>query len=174
MKAVILNGSPRKGNTLDAIEAFAKGASVNNEVEIINCHGLNVAPCKGCGACGMKNGCVDTDDTNEIIGKIVAADFILFASPVYWWGITAQLKTVIDKCYSQGMKLKNKKIGVVIVGGAAENSPQYKLIEQQFDMMQAYLSWDKKFYKGYSANARGELAANEAVIAEMEALGKAL
>ena len=92
MKIVIINGSARKGNTLTAINAFIKGASKKNEIEIIEPDKLNIAPCKGCGVCQCSKGCVDKDDTNPTIDKIAAADMILFATPVYWWGMSAQLK----------------------------------------------------------------------------------
>lgn len=87
MKIVIINGSARRGNTLTAIDAFIKGASEKNEIEIIQPDRLHIAPCKGCGACQCYKGCIDQDDTNPTIDKITAADVILFATPVYWWGI---------------------------------------------------------------------------------------
>ena len=61
MKVIIINGSARKGNTLTAIEAFVKGASEKNEIEIIEPDKLNIAPCKGCGACQCSKGCVDKE-----------------------------------------------------------------------------------------------------------------
>ena len=118
MKIIVINGSARKGNTLTAIEAFVKGASEKNEIEIIEPDKLNIAPCKGCGACQCSKGCVDKDDTNPTIDKIAAADMILFATPVYWWGMSAQLKLIIDKCYCRGLQLKNKKVGTIVVGGS--------------------------------------------------------
>ena len=140
MKVIIINGSARKGNTLTAIEAFVKGASEKNEIEIIEPDKLNIAPCKGCGACQCSKGCVDKDDTNPTIDKIAAADMILFATPVYWWGMSAQLKLIIDKCYCRGMQLKNKKVGTIVVGGSPVDSIQYELIDKQFDCMAKYLS----------------------------------
>ena len=116
MKIVIINGSARKGNTLTAINAFIKGASEKNEIEIIEPDKLNIAPCKGCGVCQCSKGCVDKDDTNPTIDKIAAADMILFATPVYWWGMSAQLKLIIDKCYCSGLQLKNKKDGTKTPG----------------------------------------------------------
>ena len=74
MKVIIINGSARKGNTLTAIEAFVKGASEKNEIEIIEPDKLNIAPCKGCGACQCHKGCVDQDDTNPTIDKLVEAE----------------------------------------------------------------------------------------------------
>ena len=50
MKIVIINGSARRGNTLTAIDAFIKGASEKNEIEIIQPDRLHIAPCKGCGS----------------------------------------------------------------------------------------------------------------------------
>ena len=70
MNIVIVNGSARKGNTLTAIEAFTKGASGKNKIEIIEPDKLNIAYCKGCGACQCYKGCVDKDDTNPTIEKI--------------------------------------------------------------------------------------------------------
>ena len=118
MKIAVINGSARKGNTQTAIEAFAKGASDRHEVEVIAADKLQIAPCKGCGACECYKGCIDKDDTNPIIDKLADADMILFATPVYWWGITAQTKLVIDKCYCRGMQLKEKKVGLIVVGGS--------------------------------------------------------
>ena len=174
MKIVIINGSARKGNTLTAINAFIKGASEKNEIEIIEPDKLNIAPCKGCGVCQCSKRCVDKDDTNPTIDKIAAADMILFATPVYWWGMSAQLKLVIDKCYCRGLQLKNKKVGTIVVGGSPVDSIQYELIDKQFDCMAKYLSWDMLFNKSYYATARDELEKNKNSMNELEGIGKNL
>ena len=172
MKIVIINGSARKGNTLTAINAFIKGASEKNEIEIIEPDKLNIEPCKGCGVCQCSKGCVDKDDTNPTIDKIAAADMILFATPVYWWGMSAQLKLIIDKCYCRGLQLKNKKVGTIVVGGSPVDSIQYELIDKQFDCMAKYLSWDMLFNKSYYATARDELEKNKDSMNELEWIGK--
>lgn len=172
MKIVIINGSARKGNTLTAIESFAKGASEKNEIEMIAPDQLKIASCKGCGACQCYKGCVDQDDTNPTIDSIAAADMIVFATPVYWWGISAQLKLIIDKCYCRGMQLKGKKVGVIVVGGSPVENIQYELIRKQFQCMADYLSWDLLFHKSYYATGKTELSKNEAAVAELVQLGK--
>ena len=172
MKIVIINGSARKGNTLTAINAFIKGAAEKNEIEVIAPDKLHISPCKGCGACKCHKGCVDQDDTNSTINKLMEADMILFATPVYWWGMTAQLKQVIDKCYCRGLQLKEKKIGLIVVGGSPLDNIQYELICKQFDCMASYLSWDMLFQKCYYANARDELAKDVDAIQKLENLGK--
>ncbi len=174
MRVVIINGSARKGNTFTAIESFISGIQKGNEVEIINPEKLDIASCKGCGACQCSKGCVDQDDTNKTIDKIVSADVIVFATPVYWWGMSAQLKLIIDKCYCKGLLLKNKRVGVIVVGAAPVNSIQYELIYKQFDCMAKYLSWDMLFQKSYSANAKDDLSKNTSVLNELKELGKVL
>ena len=174
MKIVIINGSARKGNTFTAISAFMKGASDKHEIEIIEPDKLQVAPCKGCNACQCKNGCIDTDDTNPTIDKIVKADMILFATPVYWWGMSAQLKLIIDKCYCRGLQLRNKKVGLIIVGGSPVDNIQYELICKQFDCMADYLSWNMLFQKSYYAAAKDDLGKNTTALDELETLGKNL
>lgn len=174
MKIVIINGSARKGNTLTAINAFIKGASVSetNEIQVIQPEKLHIAPCKGCGACQCYKGCVDKDDTNATIDMIAAADMILFATPVYWWGMSAQLKLIIDKCYCRGMQLKGKKIGVIVVGGSPLDNVQYQLIQSQFACMAQYLSWDVLFHESYYATAKDELAKNTEAMQKLEKLGQ--
>ena len=171
MKIVIINGSARKGNTLTAIEAFKKGVASGIDIEIIQPEQLHIAPCKGCGACECYKGCVDKDDTNDTIDQIASADMIVFATPVYWWGISAQLKLIIDKCYCRGMQLKEKKIGLIVVGGSPVDNIQYELIRKQFDCMADYLSWDMIFQKSYYATARDELAKNTEALEELENIG---
>ena len=99
---------------------------------------------------------------------------ILFATPVYWWGMSAQLKLIIDKCYCRGLQLKNKKVGTIVVGGSPVDSIQYELIDKQFDCMAKYLSWDMIFQKSYYATVSDELAKNKDSIKELENIGKNL
>ena len=78
MKILVLNGSPRKGNTLTAIDAFVEGVSNKHELEVVDTYKLNVSPCMGCGACQCYKGCVAKDDSNMIVDKIVEADVVVF------------------------------------------------------------------------------------------------
>lgn len=171
MKIVVLNGSARKGNTDTAIQAFVQGAKEHNEVEIIKADELNIHPCKGCGACQCYKGCVDQDDTNPTVDKIADADMILFATPVYWWGMTGQLKLLIDKCYCRGAKLKGKNIGVIICGGSPTDNIQYELIQTQFECMAHYLDWKMIFCNSYFATAKDDLKKDEEDLEELTRLG---
>ena len=72
------------------------------------------------------------------------------------------------------MQIKNKKVGLIVTGAAPVEDKQYELIENQFACITEYLGWDMLFQKRYSASERDELAKNEAVMAELEELGKEL
>lgn len=105
MNVILLQGSARKkGNTAKVLnwvedELIALG----HGVESIYLNSRNLKGCLGCAKCKEhpdRVGCVQTDDIPEILGKIVNAQAVVFASPLYFWGVTAQLKAVIDRTYS--------------------------------------------------------------------------
>lgn len=159
MKKLILNGSPRQGNTVAAIKAFTEALG-DDKPEIINLADKEIAPCKACLACGNEGRCIDNDDTNDVMDQIEAADFILFATPVYWWGVTAQMKLAIDKLYARCNLLnqQKKQIGVIAIGEDELDGPQYKLIEDTFKCIAEYLGWEMVFYEPVSAGECDDLA----------------
>ena len=174
MKILVLNGSPRKGNTVTAINSFIEGVNGRHEVEVVDTYKLKVSPCMACGACGCTNGCVANDDSNMIAEKVVEADMIVFATPVYWWGITAQIKMVLDKLYCMAVKMSEKKAAVIAVGGDLTDSVQYQLIKTQFECIADYMKWDILFHKSYSASEKDDLAKDEVALAELKAEGEKL
>ena len=98
--AVIGGGSP-KGNTEQLVDAFAQGAeTAGNQVEKILLRKTEVKGCTGCNACHRTGFCVQKDDFNSLIPKIRKANLIVFASPLYYWTISSQLKAFIDRFYS--------------------------------------------------------------------------
>ncbi len=178
MKALLVNGSPRKGNTYAALSAIEEGLRSAGGVEIDNIvlQDQKIAPCMACDACrGNGGNCVIGDDGNDLIEKLYHADILVLGSPVYWWGVTAQLKLFLDRMYSKGEgKLTNTKRGIVITGGDGLQTVQYELISGQLRAIAKYLDWEVVFEKRYSAYATDEIAGDEAKIAELTELGKRL
>ncbi len=180
MKVLIFNGSPRRGNTLTAIKALEEGFSgradaAEVEVNVIETEGKNIIPCKACNACGCMSRCIFADDSPEINEAVEAADVLIFATPVYWWGVTAQLKLVIDKFYARASKLKgNKKVGTVVIGEAELDDPEFEIIQKQFACIADYLEWDMAFAKSISAEKPKDLAVDEATLAELKQFAAAL
>lgn len=121
-KILVLAGSPRKnGNTDRLADSFVKGAEVQNEVEVISIHDYRIQPCTGCDICFTRAGneCVQDDDMLLIYRKLRDADTLIIASPVYFYGISAQLKAVVDRLHTPMRNLfPIKKLGLILVGAA--------------------------------------------------------
>lgn len=105
MKILTLQGSARKkGNTANVLGWVEEELSrQDHEVTGIHLHGKNLNGCMGCARCKEVPddvGCVQKDDIPEILSRMVASDLVIFASPLYFWGVSAQLKAVIDRTYS--------------------------------------------------------------------------
>ena len=99
MKIVVLMGSPnRNGSTGILVQNFQKGAEeAGHSVDVIDiCH-ANIHPCTGCVKCGYEGPCVQKDDVELIRKKLLASDMVVFATPLYYYGMSAQLKTVVDR-----------------------------------------------------------------------------
>lgn len=177
MKVLFIGGSPRKGNTSAALDALRRGFSNIDGIELsqINAAEMKISPCTACDACrvpGHTGRCSADDDTNPVMEAVMDADFLIFATPVYWWGVTAQLKQLLDKFYSRTGQLAacKKRLGLIVVGEMPVDNLQYVLIEKQFRCICDYLGWDMVFCKTYSAKAKGELAENSQAMAELEEL----
>ena len=119
---VILNGSMRRGGNTELLaEAFARGAGLHNHVEILSVADYQVNPCLGCNACFQRpgNSCVQQDDMQRIYPKLRDADMLLLASPVYFYGISAQLKAVIDRLHTPMRdSFRIRRTGLLLVGAA--------------------------------------------------------
>ena len=122
MNILILSGSPRKGgNTELLVEAFKKGAAVHHQVEVVSVRDYKVNPCMGCNVCfkNENNICAQKDDMATIYEKMSQADMLVIASPVYFYGISAQLKAVIDRFHNPIRdSFHIKKMALLLVGAA--------------------------------------------------------
>ena len=99
MKAVILFGSPRRdGNTIQLVTAFS-GALKNkgHDVRTLYLNDMNIRPCQGCLECIPEGICRINDDMKDVRKYIMESDLIAYATPIYWWGPSAQLKLAIDR-----------------------------------------------------------------------------
>lgn len=122
-KVVILSGSPRKGGNSDTLcDEFLKGArEAGHEVEKIFVASKEITYCKACYACKNTGICVIKDDMAEVLQKMLDADVIVLSSPVYFYSISAQLKTVIDRTVARWLEFKNKEFYYIMT--AAEDEP---------------------------------------------------
>lgn len=120
MKIVMIEGSPhKKGSSNMLAEEFKRGAEeAGHKVEILDAAHMDIHPCIGCGHCGMDGKCVYKDDNKLIKKALLKADMAVFVTPIYYYGITAQLKTVIDRFYCYNKKLSEAHIKTVLITAA--------------------------------------------------------
>lgn len=122
-KVLVISSSPRKGGNSDTLcNQFIKGANEsNNIVDKIDLRNYKIGYCTGCGSCSVQHKpCPQKDDAAEIIQKIIDSDVIVMATPVYFYSICAQLKTLIDRCCSRYLEISNKEFYFILT--AAENN----------------------------------------------------
>ena len=104
MKILVLNGSPHpQGSTKDMVNAFKKGAeSAGHIVDVVDVCKKKIGGCLACEYCHSKGHgeCIQKDDMQEVYNLLKEAEMLVIASPIYYHGISGQLKCVIDRFYS--------------------------------------------------------------------------
>ncbi len=169
MKIVTLLGSARKkGNTATILNWVEEELSaMGHEVEHVYLNDKNIKGCIACAKCKAfadKIGCVIEDDAPGILGKMVDANVTLFASPVYFWGFSAQMKLLMDRSYSLVTEyhkpghtslLEGQRQGLLVTGGGPYDNNTEPLFTA-FDRISGF----------YKSNKSGELYIGKCTIAE--------
>lgn len=119
---MILSGSPRKNGNSDILcDEFMRGAiKSGNSVEKIRVAEQNISYCKACYACKGTGSCIIKDDMAQILQKMIDADVIVLASPVYFYSIDAQLKALIDRTVARWLEVKNKEFYYIMTAADEE------------------------------------------------------
>ena len=146
MKILILCGSPHKNGTTNALaEALISGIDQSrHEVEKIQLAEKKIAPCLGCEYCKRNDGaCVQKDDMAALLPSVLAADVIVFVSPIYYFGFNAQLKAAIDRFYAVNarLKLQTQKKAILLTAGGGKEEWIPDGIFANYHTMLRYLNW---------------------------------
>jgi multimeric flavodoxin WrbA len=154
MKVVTILGSPKlKGNTSATLARFEKLAAQEHEIDRINIADLDVGGCLGCYACQRnpnEPACVQKDDALGVFDRILEADAVVYASPLYMWGLASGIRALMERhlCLVTGYMTPSYKSLVagkraallVTCGGAEEGNAD--LIQQTFDRFADYAQYD--------------------------------
>ena len=156
MKVLTLLGSAKKkGNTATVLEWVEEELqAAGHAVERVYLHNKTINGCMGCAKCrehADKIACIQKDDAPEIMEKMMASDVVLYASPLYFWGFTAQIKALIDRGYAlvtnyhqpnQTSLMKGKRVGLLATGGGSfENNAEAMFTA--FDRVAGFLMAEK-------------------------------
>lgn len=151
-QVLILSGSPRAGGNTEAlVDAFVEGLrEAGHDARIINVREQKINGCVGCYKCFTADGtpCVQKDDMQKIYDAFDSSDMITFASPLYWWGFTGQLKIVLDRIFAlvahYDMKIPQKDCAMLIVAEDARPANFEQIIPFYKTCLTSNLNWTEK------------------------------
>lgn len=143
MNILVLQGSPNaNGSTALLAREFARGArDAGHSVQVVDVASLDIAPCTGCVACGYEGPCAQYDDFDGLRQKILSTNMLVFATPLYYYGMTAQLKAVVDRFCSANSSITRKhlKSALLTVAWNADDWT-FDALESHYDTLVRYLS----------------------------------
>jgi multimeric flavodoxin WrbA len=182
-KIIVVLGSPRpKGNSVLLAESAVRGASeLGATCETVRLQGMRIAPCRACDSCRrpIGSGCAIKDDMQELYPRLVAADALLLAGPIYWFAVCAQTKLFLDRCYALhtagGHALGGKRFGVILTYGDSDAFASGGInAVRMFQDACRYLEAALVGVVHGTAGDAGEVAHNQPLLDEALELGRAL
>jgi multimeric flavodoxin WrbA len=130
-QVLVLSASPRKGGNSDTLcDEFVRGAmdaGHNAEKLFLRDHTTNY--CTGCGVCNSTHKCVQKDDMSEILDKMIEADVIVMATPVYFYTMDAQMKTLIDRTVPRYTEISDKDFYFIVTAADPDKSSLERTID---------------------------------------------
>lgn len=175
MNILVLNGSPRShGSTKCMVEAFREGAaSAGHQVDVIDVCDMDISGCRACEYCHTKGhgACVQEDGMQKVYPLLKEAEMLVLASPIYYHGISGQLKCAVDRFYSAAYPTKPPRLkkAAMILSSGSPNMYDGALFSFQGDFL-GYLGLENMgVFTSYGAeNGSGEK------LAELRAFGESL
>lgn len=177
MKIVVLKSSPHKNGSSNMLaDQFIKGAEENgHEIVTFDVARMNMHPCIGCDRCGMNGECVHKDDNGIIRDNLLSADMVVFVTPIYYFGMTAQLKTVIDRFYSYTTELSNKHLKAVLITAAWDSDPDVMpYTANHYEKICRYMNFDNMGMVLGTGCGTPQMTKNSVHMSEAYHLGKSI
>jgi len=130
-KVLVLSASPRRGGNSDLLcDQFMLGAKeAGNQAEKIFLGDKKIGYCTGCGSCFTSHKCVQKDDMAEVLEKMTTADVIVMATPVYFYSMDAQMKTMIDRTCPRYTEIGNKDIYFIVAAADSRKQAMERTLE---------------------------------------------
>ncbi len=147
MKIVILKGSPNKDGSSNLLSKnFIKGAKeTGHEIIEIDTANANIQPCTGCIHCGYEGPCILNDDMDIFRKQILKSDMLVFVTPLYYYGMSAQLKTLIDRFCSKNTTIQGKNYKSALLTVAWNNDDwTFDALEAHYNTLIKYLNLEDK------------------------------
>ena len=124
MNVFVIESSPHKSGSSNTLaDSFIRGArEAGHDVTVFDAGHANLHPCLGCNHCGMAGPCVQHDDMAAVRAGVLDANLVAFVTPLYYFGVSAQLKTVIDRFYAFNGELSSGRLKTVLIAAAWDSN----------------------------------------------------
>ena len=146
MKIVVINSSPHSEKTSTSrylAQKFVEGAKTKgHEIFIFDAANEKTNPCRGCNNCGMDGDCIFDDAISEkLMPKMLEADLLVLVTPLYYFGMSAQLKIIVDRFYSRTEKLHRKK-SLLLATSWNSNDWTMTALKTHYENLVKYMEWE--------------------------------
>ena len=143
MKIVVLEGSPNKNGSSNLLASeFIRGTKeAGHSIQVIDAAHGDIHPCTGCIYCGYEGPCVQKDDVSQIRQAILEADMLVFVTPLYYYGMSAQLKTLIDRFCAFNSSIQRKRMKSALLSAAwNDDAWTFEALEVHYKTLVRYLN----------------------------------
>lgn len=166
-KIIVISSSPRRGGNSDTLcDEFIRGAKeAGNDAEKIFLGDHHINFCSGCGVCNTTHKCVQKDDMAGLLDKVVAADVLVLATPVYFYSVCGQMKTFIDRCVPRYTEISGKDVYFIMTAADEDSASLERTVSTFRGFTEDCLpgSREKGIIYGTGAWQKGEIEKTEAM-----------
>lgn len=144
MKIIVITGSPhRRGTSALLADEFIRGAKeAGHSVLRFDAAFEDIHPCRACDYCVTETiRCIQKDAIAPLLSQLIQADMIVFVTPVYYFGMSSQIKMVIDRFYAVNAKLMRRQKSVLLATAEDTNLQAISALESHYNAILQYLGW---------------------------------
>ena len=144
MKITVITGSPHKDGTSALLaDKFMEGAkTAGHDVFRFNSAFEEVHPCIGCDRCGMNGPCIYKDSMTKLNPELLASNLVAFVTPLYYYGMSAQIKTVIDRFYANNSRLHVSKKTILMATAYNSSDWTFNALTEHYKTLVRYMGWE--------------------------------
>lgn len=144
MKLTVITGSPHQNGTSALLaDKFIEGATAaGHDVFRFNSAFEEVHPCIGCDRCRMNGPCVYQDSMEKLNPELLASNLVAFVTPLYYYSMSAQLKTVIDRFYANNSSLHVSKKAILMATAYNSSDWTFDALTDHYQTLLRYMGWE--------------------------------
>ncbi len=145
MKVTVITGSPhKKGTSALLADRFIEGAAASgHDVFRFDAAFETVKPCMACEYCSSHNTeCVHKDSMETLYGKLLESEVVVLVTPLYYYTMSAQIKTVLDRFHAKNAQLSSNKKAILMAAAYGDDETTMMGLEKTYESILCFLNWE--------------------------------